>query len=173
MNILKNKILYGQISTLLLALTLLASISSCGFQLRQAASLPASFGPVSIQGVGKLSGFYKSMRNALRQNSINIVQDGSANHTIVINNYRRDRKVLSVGADGKVSEYELISTASYQLLDSSGQVLYPAESFSVSRYYTVSSNETLSDDLEEADIYERMEQSLVDQIFRHITANVN
>ena len=173
MHNLKNKILYSQISILLLAFTLLATISSCGFQLRQAASLPASFGPVSVQGISKQSQFYRSIRNALRQNSINLVQDGSANHTIVISNYGRDRRVLSVGADGKVSEYELISTASYQLLDNTDQALYPAESFSISRFYSVSTDASLSDDLEEADIYERMEQSLVDQIFRHITANVN
>ena len=157
---------------LLITSLLIFSLVSCGFQLRQAASLPASFGPVSIQGVGKLSNFYKSIRNALKQSSIDIVEDGSANNIIAIKNYNRDRKVLSVGSDGKVSEYELISTASYQVIDNTGQALYPAETFSVSRYYTVSSNATLSDDLEEADIYERMEQSLVNQIFRHITANV-
>jgi LPS-assembly lipoprotein len=172
MNISTNKISY-QFILLLLTSSLVLSTVSCGFKLRQAASLPANFGPVQIQGIGKLSAFYKSVRNALRQNSIDITDDGSANHTIVISNYRRDRKVLSVGADGKVSEYELISSASYQVLDSSGQSLYPSENFSVSRYYTVSTNETLSDDLEEADLYERMEQSLVNQIFRHIAANVN
>ena len=153
----------------LLTLSLAGSLASCGFQLKQSSPLPASFGPVSIQGVGKFSSFYKTVRNALRQSSIIIVEASAANHTLDISPVR-ERKVLSVNAAGKVSEYELISRLKYRVTSSGGSALIEPTTLSRSSYYTVSTNEILGDSTEENDVYQRLEEQLVNQMFDQISA---
>ena len=152
----------------LLALSVISSLSGCGFQLKQSPPLPASFGPVSIQEVGKFSSFYKAVRDALRQSSINIVEDTKARHTLIIRT-SRERKVLAVNTEGKVSEYELIQRVNYSVISSSGTTLITPTRLSRSTYYTVSNTEILGDATQEIDIYQRLEQQLVDQMFKQIS----
>ncbi len=153
----------------LLALSLTSSLASCGFQLKQRTTLPASFGPVSIQGVGKFSSFYRAVRSALRQSSISIVEDTSASHSIKISP-SRERKVLSVNAAGKVSEYELIQRLNYSVTSSNGTPLIAPTRLSRSSYYTVSSTEVLGDSTEENEVYNRLEEDLISQMFDQISA---
>jgi LPS-assembly lipoprotein len=147
---------------------LAVSLAGCGFQLKQSSTLPASFGPVSIDGISKFSTFYKTVRNTLRQSSIKIVEAGESNHTIHITP-SRERKVLSVNTRGKVSEYELIQRVTYRVT-STGSTLVAPTTLSRTTFYTVSNSEVLSDTTEEEDIYDRLEQQLVNQMFDQISA---
>jgi LPS-assembly lipoprotein len=144
------------------------SLASCGFQLKQSSSLPVSFGPVSIHGIGKFSPFYRTVRNALRQSSINIVDGTSANHSIHISP-SRERKVLSVNTAGKVSEYELIQHLNYRVTRPDGSMLIEPTKLSRSSYYTASRTEVLGNATEEVDIYIRLEEQLVNQMFEQIS----
>jgi len=153
----------------LLALMLTSLLAGCGFQLKQRSALPASFGPVSIQGVSTFSSLYRALRSALRQSSINIVEDTAASHSIHIKP-SRERKVLSVNAAGKVSEYELIQRLNYHVTSSSGTMLIDSTRLSRSSYYTVSSTEVLGDSTEENEVYKRLEEDLINQMFDQISA---
>ena len=153
----------------LLAFSLTSSLASCGFQLKQRTSLPASFGPVSIQGVSTFSPFYRAVRSALRQSSINIVEDTAASHFIHISP-SRERKVLSVNTAGKVSEYELIQRLNYRVTSSNGTTLIAPTRLARSSYYTVSSTEVLGDSLEENEVYKRLAEDLINQMFDQISA---
>ena len=153
----------------LLTLFLTSSLASCGFQLKQSAALPASFGPVSVEGISKFSSFYKTVRNALRQSSIKIVDSTAASHQLQIQPSRQ-RKVLSVNSAGKVSEYELIQRVKFQVTSAQGTTLIAPTTLSRSTFYTTSNTEVLGDINEESDIYQRLEEQLVDQVFNRISA---
>ena len=146
---------------------LVLSLASCGFQLKQSTSLPASFGPVSIQGISKFNPFYRTVRNALRQSSVNIVESTAASHTIHISS-SRERKVLSVNTAGKVSEYELIQRLKYRVTRADGSTLTSPTTLSRSSYYTASTTEVLGNATEEVDIYKRLEEQLVNQMLDQI-----
>lgn len=165
----KRLIIHHYILYTLLLLFVSGSLASCGFQLKQRTALPASFGPVSIQGIGKYSSFYRTVRSALRQSSISIVESTAASHSIHITP-SRDRKVLSVNTAGKVSEYELIQRLNYRVTSASGTTLIEPTTLSRSSYYTVSSTEILGDSTEENDVYQRLEDDLVNQMFDQISA---
>lgn len=153
----------------LLLLLLSIILAGCGFQLRQSATLPASFGPVKISGIDQYSTVYRSLRNALSQSSIRIVSDSSAQHEITINP-SQERKVLSVNAAGKVSEYELIQRIRYQVSGSDGKTVVPSTNLTFSTYYRVSGSEILGDDREEADLFQRLEERLINQMLDQISA---
>jgi LPS-assembly lipoprotein len=160
---------FFQIMAILLSLAMLAG---CGFQLKQSVPLPADFGPVSIEGVNTFSSLYKAIQTQLRQSSIDVVSDGTASHRIVIKNFKNERRVLSVGPSGKVSEYELIMTLTFMLLDGNNNTVTEPQTISTNRSYTVTPNDLLGKNLEEEDIVLRMEQSLVDRMFRYLSSKV-
>ena len=160
-----NKVL--RFHALLLGLLLLAG---CGFQLKMSAQLPASFGPVSIEGIGSGSTLYRSIKNILRGSDIRIVEAAEANNRIIVRQTKNDRKTLSVDANGKVSEYELIRGIDFSVIDNSGNTTIENQSLIVSRYYTVNNDQALSDDIEEADIRRLMDEELADRMFRYISA---
>ena len=147
-------------------------LSGCGFQLKQSAAIPTSFGPASIEGADKHSTLYKAIRNTLKQSSIPLTDSKSATSKIVIQNLTNDRRILSVGSSGKVSEYDLTKTLSFVVLDNSGNAVIETRKLSVNRSYTVSSTDVLGKGLEEDDLNIRMEQDLVDRMFRYIASQL-
>lgn len=149
------------------------SLAGCGFQLKQSADLPASFGPVAITGLSPYSNLYRMIRNKLRQSAIEIVTEKSAaNHTIAINKIKNERRVLSVASSGKVAEYDLVKVLSFSAFNSAGSQIIDTQTLSVNRFYTVSGSDALEDDREEADIKRQMQAELVDRMFRQIGSRI-
>jgi len=156
------------IFSLLLSLVVIAG---CGFHLKESAQLPASFGPVSVEGVSNSSDLYRSIRNILKGSGIKIVDPDSANNRISVRITRNDRKVLSVDTGGKVSEYELLREIRFSVRNAAGTDIIEEQTISVTRYYDVNdSDAALNDSLEEADLRRIMDEELADRMFRYIAA---
>ena len=165
----ENSAVILKTSLLVLMLIFTLSLAGCGFQLKQSADLPNSFGPVAITGLSPYSSMNRMIRNNLRQSSIEFVSDKTAaNHTIAISNNREERRVLSVASSGKVGEYELIKVLSFPVYNNTGDKVIDTQTLSANRFYTVSGSDVLEDDREEADIKQQMEADLVDRMFRQI-----
>lgn len=147
-------------------------ISSCGFQLKQSAAIPAYFGPASIEGVSRHSSLFKAIKTALKQSDITLTDSTTANHRIVIGHTGSDRRVLSVNTTGKVSEYELTKTLTFSVSDKTGNEFIEEYKLSANRSYTVTSTDALGSGLEEDDLHIRMERDLVDRMFRYIAAQM-
>ncbi len=161
-----------KIHYLLISLLLIASLASCGFQLRESVAIPEDFGPVKIQGISEFSTIYKAVRNALRQSSIEITQDDSANHILVINRVRNERRVLSVDSSGKVAENELIKSFTFQLLDRDGNSVTEPQTISTNRSYAVPETAGLGTALEDQEISRSMEESLVERMLRYLAGRI-
>ena len=160
------------INYLLISL-LLASLASCGFQLRESVAIPENFGPVKITGISEFSTMYKAVRNALRQSSIEITHDNStANHILVINRVRNERRVLSVDSSGKVAENELIKSIHFQLLDRDGNSVTEPQTISTNRSYAVPESAGLGTALEDQEISRSMEESLVERMLRYLAGRI-
>ncbi len=157
-------------SRFLLSLLLTVSVIGCGFHLKQSASIAASFGPVSIEGTGTQSDLYRAMRNILKQSDIQITGADAAANRIVISNEKNERKVLSVGSNGKVSEYELIKSLAFSVIKADGTRSIEAQNLAVNRFYSVNDTDVLSEDFEERDLRRLMDEELADRMFRYIGA---
>ena len=153
-----------------LILLLAVTLASCGFQLKQSAAIPASFGPVSIAGINQYSDLYKTIKTALKQSDIQISESG--NHHISISNVTKDRRVLSVDTFGKVAEYELFKSFSFSVSDNAGNKVIESQTLATQVSYTVSSTDILAKNQEEDDLNRRMEEKLVDQMLRYISNKI-
>jgi len=150
---------------------LLVAIAGCGFQLRGAVPLPDSLKLMYVQGINMQQGLGLDLKRGLKQNGIQVVNDyqkDSAVLTILENRF--ERRVLSVGNNAKVSEYELYSSLKFKVTDGQGKLLVEPQQFEAIRDYQFDQTQVLSADGEEDFLREQLNQQLVDSLLRRLSA---
>ena len=150
---------------------LLVAIAGCGFQLRGAVPLPDSMKLMYVQGINVQQGLGLALKRGLKQNGIQVVNDyekDSAILTVLENKF--ERRVLSVGNNAKVSEYELYGALTFKVTDGQGKLLVEPEQLEAIRDYQFDQTQVLSSDGEEAILHEQLNQQLVDSLLRRLSA---
>jgi LPS-assembly lipoprotein len=146
------------------------AVTACGFHLRGSANIPASLQAMYVQGVNMQQGLGLELKRGLTRNGVTVLSDyqqGSAVLTILDSKF--ERRVLSVGSDAKVSEYELNGIVSFKVSDSEGNVLADSQTVEAQRDYQFDQNEVLGKDEEERLLREQLNQQLVRTILRRLS----
>lgn len=150
---------------------LLVAVVSCGFQLRGAVPLPDSLKLMYIQGINIQQGLGLELKRGLKQNGIQVVDDYVNDSAILtVLDYKSERRVLSVGNNAKVSEYELYSSLTFKVTDGEGKLLVEPQEFEAIRDYQFDQTRVLSSDGEEAILREQLSKQLVDSLLRRLSA---
>jgi LPS-assembly lipoprotein len=150
---------------------LLVAIAGCGFQLRGAVPLPDSMKMMYVQGINVQQGLGLELKRGLKQNGIQVVDDyekDSAVLTVLENKF--ERRVLSVGNNAKVSEYELYSVLKFKVTDGQGKLLVEPQQVEAIRDYQFDQTQVLSSDGEEAILREQLNDQLVQSLLRRLSA---
>lgn len=150
---------------------LLVAIAGCGFQLRGAVPLPDSMKQMYVQGINVQRGLGLELKRGLQQNGIQVVNDyekDSAVLTVLENKF--ERRILSVGNNAKVSEYELYSVLKFKVTDGQGKLLLEPQQLEAIRDYQFDQTQVLSSDGEEAILREQLNQQLVQSLLRRLSA---
>ncbi len=156
--------------TLILTLFL---VTGCGFQLRQAADLPASISPIVINGVGRYSDLSRELANRLSSDSVQVTWEREGANTMLnISQYKRQNRTLSVDKSGKVAQTELKDTLEFELIDASGNTLVPKQHIEVVRSYINTEEQKLGKVTEAGQLAEGMRQELARQITTRIQAHL-
>jgi LPS-assembly lipoprotein len=149
---------------------LLVAIAGCGFQLRGAVPLPDSMKMMYVQGINVQQGLGLELKRGLKQNGIQVVDDyekDSAVLTVLENKF--ERRVLSVGNNAKVSEYELYSVLKFKVTDGQGKLLVEPQQVEAIRDYQFDQTQVLSSDGEEAILREQLNEQLVQSLLRRLS----
>ncbi|PHS67824.1 MAG: hypothetical protein COB23_09995 [Methylophaga sp.] len=149
----------------------LIALAGCGYHLRGAAPLIDSLKTMYIQGVNLREGLGFELKRGLKRNDVNVVtdyQEGSAVMTVLEN--RIERRVLSVGPDAKVSEYELHGQVKFSVSDGEGKVLIDSQQVEARRDYQFDQDQVLGKDEEDRFLREQLNKQLVDSILRRLSA---
>lgn len=150
---------------------LLVAIAGCGFQLRGAVAVPDSMKLMYVQGINVQQGLGLELKRGLKQNGIQVVDDyekDSAVLTVLENKF--ERRVLSVGNNAKVSEYELYSMLKFKVTDGQGKLLIEPQQVEAIRDYQFDQTQVLSSDGEEAILREQLNDQLVQSLLRRLSA---
>lgn len=146
-------------------------LSACGFHLRGAAVLPPAMSETLLEGTDRHGPLGDEIANALSVAGGQLVSGReSATAVLRILGERSDRRVLSVGADRKVDEYELHYQITYQLLSPKGEVLVPQQTVNAVRDYQFSSAEVLGKEREEETLRSEMRGYAVRQMLQRLRA---
>ena len=159
-----------QLGWMLLGLAVMLT-AGCGFHLRGTASLPQSIDTLFIQGIDLLDSRGSALKEGLENNGVKVASKykaGQAVMTIVDN--IQERRVLSVGSDAKVSEYELYGALRFTVSDGDGKSLLAAQVVEARRDYQFDQEQVLSADEEEILLREQIDQQLVQAVLRRLSA---
>ncbi|NOY67586.1 MAG: hypothetical protein GXP13_09310 [Gammaproteobacteria bacterium] len=154
--------------SMLLAFLIVTLLSACGFQLRGQYSLPAGMEKVYIQG--NVDGLLlRHLRQALERSGVTVVkQIDAATGVITIHNQIMGRKILSVGKNARVREYESIYKLIYSVRLKTGKMLFDKKTISLQRDFTFSENIVLGKEREETTLQHDMQYQAAQTILRRL-----
>ena len=158
------------VSRLALAATLmLALLTSCGFQLRGAASLP--FDTLYIQAAPS-SLFGNQLRRTITNGSQTKVVNNpkEAQATLQLLAEAREKTILSLSAGGRVREYQLRYRVSYRVVDRENRETVAPTEIALKRDFSFNDTDTLSKESEEALLFRDMQNDAVNQLMRQLQA---
>lgn len=145
-------------------------LAACGFRLKGATPLPVD---TLYTNIAENTPFGAAMRRAIRAASPNtrIVGDPTQAQARLIQLANNERlRELSIGADGRVEEYELNLEFVFQLVDAAGHVILPPTTLRATRELPYDDTMVQAKQSEITSIFQQMQQSMVDRVLRHLTA---
>ncbi len=176
----------GRLHTFATLLLVAALVSACGFNIRGSGRQSGDqiVGDVFLVESGSIS-VSVELRNALTAQQVRFVPRADQADTIIIlDNENLSRRVASVSASGRVSEYELLHAIDLRVLRSDdgfdidevepaklAEILMEdsqAQTVSVIRDYTYNETDVLAKDDEEQILREEMQQELL----RHLVLRI-
>lgn len=139
-------------------------IAGCGWRLRGSMTLPPGIDAIYLRA-SDAPLIQEHMVELLRNNDVRVV-DGPSQAQLIIDlqRYDEERRVVSVGANTRVSEYELIVEATFSISDAEGRELLKDAEATLIRSYQYDQNSILAMEAEERLIREEMRRELARQI---------
>jgi LPS-assembly lipoprotein len=155
---------------LLFALILAAALAGCGFHLRGAGSgnLPYKTMYIALPDTADVNIWLQRYIRA--SGSTQIVEDAKSAEAIFQQlGDSRVKSILSVNAQGRVSEYRLQLTYTFRVVNQKGQILVPSNEIALTRDISFNDSNILAKDLEEGLLWRDMNNDLVNQIMRRLS----
>lgn len=156
-------------ATLSLLLTLASLVAACGFQLR--GSYPLPFATISMS-LEPTSDLYSSLRRTIEaSSSARVVVDArQAEANLLVLSDKSEKSILSLNSSGRVREFQLTRSVSFKLSNARNVDFIPPGQITIRREITSSDDQVLSKEAEEALIWRDIQNDLVQQIMRRLTA---
>jgi LPS-assembly lipoprotein len=141
--------------------------AGCGFHLRSQYALPEALAVTYVDGNPR-SQIVIGLKRSLRSSETQIAtQKDGATAIVRVFDESTGRRVLSVGSDGNVTEYEVNYTVSFQLAYS-GEDPQPAQTLRLTRSYVFDSVGVLGSGEEEQTLRNEMRRDLVRLIMQRL-----
>ena len=142
------------------------ALAACGFQLRGTASLPFDTLYMPAAGGGIALDLKRNIQSGTRTT---IVDDPKkADAVLEFSQEIREKQILSLGANGRVREYQLRYRVGFRVHDGKGGEFLPVNLVQLSRDVTFNDSEVLSKETEELLLYRDMQFDMVQQIMRRL-----
>ena len=156
-------------AALLLAAGAALLLAACGFTLRGTASLP--FNSLYVQATPS-SQVALQLKRAVQSGSATRIAErpGEAEVVLQILNELQEKEILSLGAGGRVREFQLRYRVQFRLTDDKNREHIPASEIVLRRDFSFNDSEALSKESEEALLYRDMRSDAVQQLVRRLQA---
>ncbi|MES2770590.1 MAG: LPS assembly lipoprotein LptE [Pseudomonadota bacterium] len=144
-------------------------LSACGFQLRGAYPLPYESLYLSLPTYSELGASLKRAIRAAGSTRLLDTPEG-AEARLIPTLDSREKLILSVSGSGRVREVRLRYRYAYRVLDSKGRDLSPPGEIELTRDMTYDDANVLSKEQEEVLLWRDMQNDMVQQLLRRLSA---
>lgn len=154
----------------LASLLLLASLAGCGFHLRGTTpDSRLSFESVYVDAAtGTPLG--RELRSAVRSGGTQLAGDPKSAAVILrILNEARERKILTLNAQGQVREFSLTYRVNFEVADSEGRKLLSSQEIALQSLLSYSESQALAKEVEERMTFDDLRRDAVSQIMRQLS----
>ncbi|MBP9712204.1 MAG: hypothetical protein KBD60_00760 [Sterolibacterium sp.] len=144
-------------------------LAACGFQLRGAYPLPFDSLYIALPETGEM---YAQLKRAIMAGSaVQVISEQKAAQvTLQVLEDRQAKNILSLSAAGRAREYQLTRTLLIRLADGQGREWMAPSRIAVHRDITYNDDLVLSKESEEALLWRDMQNDLVQQVLRRLSA---
>jgi len=149
----------------------LLALAGCGFHLRGSYAIPDALAPVHVEAHTG-SGVGRALTSLLQDNGVALASNAKAARTrLIILGESSQRRVLSVGSNGRVDEYEIDYTVRWRLVDaSSGRDIVSPTRFDASRDYVYNPSSVLGEQSQQETITGDLRSDLAQRILFRLQA---
>lgn len=150
-------------------LSLALLLSACGFQLRGSYSLPWETLYIAMN---ENSAMYQQLKRHIEASTqTRVVRNAKeATATLIVVADQQSKSILSLTAKGRVREFQLARSFTYRIVDAQGKELVPASPIVLLREMTFDDEQLFAKEAEEAMIYNEMQNDLIQQLLRRLSA---
>jgi LPS-assembly lipoprotein len=146
---------------------LIASLASCGFHLRGATDI--SFNSIFIQGNTLV--INKNLNKTLRSNDVKVLSaPEGADLLLEMVGEESEKRILSIGGQGTVNEFELYYRVHYRTKRASAELWSPVQTVEARRDYTYSDANLLAKQREEKRLNDDMQADVISGLMRRLSA---
>lgn len=144
-------------------------VAGCGFQLRGARPMP--FDSIYL-GMSPYSELSAAIRRQIRANGNTIVTDNptDAQVRLEVQADIKEKVILALNTQGRVREYQLRQRFIFRLVSKTGQEIMPSSEISLKRDLAFDNTQLLAKQQEETLLYRDMQNDLVQQLMRRLSA---
>jgi LPS-assembly lipoprotein len=154
--------------TLCALLVATLAVGGCGFALRGSAALPAALQPLALLNVDNGTPLGQELLRALASNGVELATEASsASYQLEVGNEAAAERALSVNANARAGEYELIMSVPWQLRRGTAVVLGP-ETLSLGKVYLADPENAIAKNEEAELIRTEMRRELALQLLRRL-----
>lgn len=152
-----------------LSVLLLASLAGCGFHLR--GSTPDSrlaFESVYVEAPSGTP-LERELRGAVRTGGTRLAVDPKAATVVLrILNEARERKILTLNAQGQVREFSLTYRVNFEVANAANRKLLPASEIALQSVLSYSESQALAKETEERMTFDDLRRDAISQIMRQL-----
>jgi LPS-assembly lipoprotein len=159
-----------KIRELILLSILSLLLTACGFTLRGSESLSPALAAVKIQSVNNFSPLLRELRPRLQAAEVDLEPGDREAVRLVISRDSLRSEVLSVGAQARVREYELIYELTMSVIAADGQLLLEPQQLELRRDYSFDESQLLGKAREEEFLREELYRRMADLVMNRLTA---
>ncbi len=150
----------------LLLLTLLLSLTACGFQLRGSVQLPPELTEMALRDASPATDILPELRRALKNQKIRLIE--TAPLVLQLKAEQYGKRVLSVDSSGRAQEYGLSYMLRFSMQGNDGVVWLTEQTVTESRDLRFDANAVLGTASEETLLKTEMRRDAVLQILRRL-----
>jgi LPS-assembly lipoprotein len=156
---------------LLFPVLLVLALSACGFQLRNALTLPPDLGPVKVVSVDRYSPLAESLARALdRAGATAAATDATDAAVLDLLAESWGDTPISVDALGRTQEYSLRYAVIFELRKGDGGVLVPRQTIELSRDYVSNPVNSIGTEGEREILQRELRREMAAAVLRRIDA---
>lgn len=155
----------------LLPIVLVLALSACGFQLRNALTLPPDLGPVKVVSVDRHSPLAESLALSLTRAGAVPATSGTTDATVLdLQAERWGDTPISVDSLGRAQEFSLRYAVVFELRKADGTLLVPQQTIELSRDYISIPTNSIGTEGEREILVREMRREMTASVLRRIDA---